>query len=91
MDHGAGLICLYIFTKKILAGEPIDVFGFGKMRRDFTYIDDIVDGIFKLLAKNHLVFRLTGKKPNPSFSSAPWKFLILEIINQQNLNTYFTY
>ena len=42
-------MALYIFTKKILAGEPIDVFGFGKMRRDFTYIDDIVDGIIKII------------------------------------------
>ena len=44
-------MALYIFTKKILAGEPIDVFGFGKMRRDFTYIDDIVEGVFSLLDK----------------------------------------
>ena len=66
-------MALYIFTKKILAGEPIDVFGFGKMRRDFTYIDDIVEGIFKLLDKKPSGSSdWTGKKPNPSFSSAPW-------------------
>ena len=66
-------MALYIFTKKILAGEPIDVFGFGKMRRDFTYIDDIVEGIFKLLDKKPSgSSNWTGKKPNPSFSSAPW-------------------
>lgn len=39
----------FIFTKKILAGEPIQVFNNGEMRRDFTYIDDIVDGILKCL------------------------------------------
>jgi UDP-glucuronate 4-epimerase len=42
-------MALYIFTKKILAGEPIDVFGHGKMKRDFTYIDDIVEGIIRLI------------------------------------------
>ena len=66
-------MALYIFTKKILAGEPIDVFGFGKMRRDFTYIDDIVEGIYKLLDKKPSGSSdWTGKKPNPSNSSAPW-------------------
>ena len=66
-------MALYIFTKKILAGEPIDVFGFGKMRRDFTYIDDIVEGVFKILDKKPSgSLNWTGKKPTPSFSSAPW-------------------
>ena len=39
----------FIFTQKILAGEPIDVFGEGQMARDFTYIDDIVDGVIGAL------------------------------------------
>jgi UDP-glucuronate 4-epimerase len=38
-------MAIWIFTEKILAGEPIDVFNHGKMRRDFTFIDDIVDGV----------------------------------------------
>ena len=67
-------MALYIFTKKILAGEPIDVFGFGKMRRDFTYIDDIVEGIYKLLDKKPSGSPdWTGNNPNPSNSSAPWE------------------
>ena len=41
----------FAFTRRILAGEPIDVFGAGRMRRDFTYIDDIVDGILGVLAR----------------------------------------
>jgi UDP-glucuronate 4-epimerase len=41
----------YIFTRQILAGEPIKVFNYGKMRRDFTYIDDIVPGILSALEK----------------------------------------
>ena len=41
----------YIFTRKILAGEPIPVFNNGEMRRDFTYIDDIVSGVLACLEK----------------------------------------
>ena len=40
-----------IFARKILAGEPLEVFNFGKHRRDFTYIDDIVEGVVRVLAK----------------------------------------
>src|SRR5204862_6355716 len=42
-------MALFLFTRAILAGEPIDVFNYGKMRRDFTYIDDIVTGIVRVL------------------------------------------
>ena len=42
-------MALFLFTRKILAGEPIDVFNYGKHRRDFTYIDDIVEGIIRTL------------------------------------------
>lgn len=44
-------MALFIFTKKILAGETIDVYNFGKMKRDFTYIDDIVSGLMSSLDK----------------------------------------
>ena len=43
-------MALYLFTKAILAGEPIKVFNEGKMRRDFTYIDDIIEGVMRVLA-----------------------------------------
>ena len=67
-------MALYIFTKKILADEPIDVFGFGKMKRDFTYIDDIVEGIIGLIEKKpHGNTTWTGSDPDPSSSSAPWE------------------
>ena len=66
-------MALYIFTKKILAGEPIDVFGYGKMKRDFTYIDDIVEGIIKLIDKKPSSNpNWSGRDPEPSTSSAPW-------------------
>jgi UDP-glucuronate 4-epimerase len=51
-----------LFTKKILAGEPIDVFNYGNHRRDFTYIDDIVEGIVRTLD--------TSARGNPNWNSA---------------------
>jgi UDP-glucuronate 4-epimerase len=53
-------MALFLFTKAILAGEPIQVFNHGKMRRDFTYIDDIVEGVVRVLG--------TIPQPNPSWS-----------------------
>jgi UDP-glucuronate 4-epimerase len=44
-------MALFLFTKAILAGEPIDVYNYGKMKRDFTYIDDIVAGVLAALDK----------------------------------------
>ena len=52
---------LFLFTRKILAGEPIDVFNYGNHRRDFTYIDDIVEGVIRTLDK--------VATPNPAWSS----------------------
>ena len=42
-------MALFLFTKAILEGRPIDVFNHGRMRRDFTYIDDIVEGVVRVL------------------------------------------
>lgn len=63
-----------IFTRKILAGEPIDIFNHGKHARDFTYIDDIVEGILRTLdsiAKPNPAW--DGDHPDPSSSSAPYR------------------
>ncbi len=54
-------MALFIFTRKILAGEPIDVFNHGKHKRDFTYIDDIVEGVIRTLDK--------VPEPNPAWDS----------------------
>jgi len=54
-------MALFKFTKNILAGEPIDVFNYGNHRRDFTYIDDIVEGIVRVMN--------TTPDPNPEWSS----------------------
>lgn len=62
------------FTKAILEGKPIDVFNHGKMKRDFTYIDDIVEGVVRVLdctAKPNANW--DGKVPDAATSKAPWR------------------
>ncbi len=55
-------MALFLFTKAILEGKPIDVFNHGKMVRDFTYIDDIVEGVIRVIDK--------PAEPNPQFDPA---------------------
>lgn len=63
-----------IFTKKILAGESIDVFNYGNHRRDFTYVDDIVEGIIRTLDQPAVANPIwTGNQPDPATSKAPYK------------------
>jgi len=63
-----------LFTKAILAGEPIKVFNHGKHRRDFTYIDDIVEGVLRALDQPAQPDPdWNGHKPNPATSKAPWR------------------
>jgi len=67
-------MALFLFTKAILEGKPIDVFNHGKMRRDFTYVDDIVEGVIRVLdntTKGNPEW--SGKNPDPGTSKAPWK------------------
>lgn len=72
----------FIFTKAILEGKYIKVFNNGEMRRDFTYIDDIVEGVIRVLDKPPLSNpSWSGLEPDPSFSSAPYK--IFNIGNNQ--------
>jgi len=67
-------MALFKFTQAILAGKKISVYNYGKHRRDFTYIDDIVEGIVRVLdqpAQPNLVWN--GAKPDPSSSLDPWR------------------
>lgn len=67
-------MALFIFTKAILEGRPIDVFNNGKMRRDFTYVDDIVEGIIRTL--DHTAPAnpdWSGERPDPATSRAPYR------------------
>lgn len=67
-------MALYIFTKAILAGEPIDVFNHGKMRRDFTYVDDIVEGVVRVADRPATPDpSWSGATPDPSTSNAPYR------------------
>ena len=54
-------MAMFSFTKAILAGEPIDVYNHGHMKRDFTYVDDIVQGVYRVIGK--------PAKPDPSWNS----------------------
>jgi UDP-glucuronate 4-epimerase len=63
-----------LFTKAILAGEPIKLFNHGKHGRDFTYIDDIVEGVVRVLDRPAKPdSRWNAKTPNPATSHAPWR------------------
>jgi UDP-glucuronate 4-epimerase len=65
---------LFLFTKKILAGEPIDVFNHGQHARDFTFIDDIVEGVVRTLDKVATPNPdWSGMTPDPGTSAAPYR------------------
>lgn len=67
-------MALFLFTKKILEGKPIDVFNFGNHRRDFTFIDDIVEGIIRTIDKPATSNPAwSGENPDPGTSIAPWR------------------
>ncbi len=63
-----------LFARAILAGEPIKVFNHGDMQRDFTYIDDIVEGVLRVLDRPAVPNpEWSGKQPDPASSRAPWR------------------
>ena len=67
-------MALFLFTKAILANKKIKVFNYGKHRRDFTYIDDIVEGVIRTLdtpANSNLEWN--SDQPDPGSSNAPWR------------------
>ena len=67
-------MALFLFTKAILEGKPIDVFNNGKMRRDFTYIDDIVEGLIRLLTKPARPNKeWNSQSPDPGSSFASYR------------------
>lgn len=67
-------MALFLFTKAILSDKEINVYNNGDMMRDFTYVDDIVEGIFRVVKKPaEADINWTGKKTNPANSSAPYK------------------
>ena len=67
-------MAMWLFTEAISAGKPIKLFNHGKMKRDFTYVDDVVQALVRLIdrpAEGDPSW--SGEAPNPSRSSAPWR------------------
>lgn len=67
-------MALFLFTKAILEGQPIDVYNQGKMKRDFTYIDDIVQGVVRTM--DHVAAaneQWSGDQPDPGTSQSPYR------------------
>ena len=75
-------MALFMFTKNIIEGKPIDVFNFGKHKRDFTYIDDIVEGVIRSMDHTAEVNDdWDASQPDPGTSMAPYR--LYNIGNQQ--------
>ena len=67
-------MALFLFTKAILEDRPIDVFNAGRMQRDFTYVDDVVEGLVRVLAKPPAPDSAwSGDHPDPGTSRAPYR------------------
>jgi UDP-glucuronate 4-epimerase len=67
-------MAMFIFTRAILAGEPIRLFNHGRMRRDFTYVDDVVEALTRVVDRPPAGDpQWSGDAPDPSRSAAPWR------------------
>jgi len=76
----------YKFTKAIMSAQPIELYNHGNMRRDFTYIDDIIDGVERLIG--HIATPSSGwnsDAPDPSISNAPYRLYNIGHNNPENL------
>ena len=76
-------MALFLFTKAILEGRPIDVFNHGRMRRDFTYVDDIVEGIVRVLDKSATADAEAESRPERPGAGAPYR--LFNIGNHQSV------
>lgn len=82
-------MALFLFTKAILAGEPINVFNNGNMERDFTYIDDIVEGVYRVIHKiPEPSFDWSGDAPDPATSYCPYRVYNIGNNNKERLLRY---
>jgi UDP-glucuronate 4-epimerase len=79
-------MAMFIFAKAILAGEPIKLFNHGKMRRDFTFVDDVSQALVRLIDRPpRRRPDWDGNHPDPSSSSAPWKIYNIGNNRPENL------
>ena len=84
-------MALFLFTKAILEDKPIDVYNYGNMQRDFTYVDDIVEGLLRVIdnpPKGNPNW--SGKNPDPSSSKAPYKIYNIGNNNPVKLMDFIT-
>ena len=82
-------MALFLFTKNILAGKPIDVFNHGNHTRDFTYIDDIVEGVIRACDRVAQADEVWNPaKPDPATSKAPYRLYNIGSNNPVNLSHY---
>lgn len=82
-------MALFKFTKAILAGEPIDVYNHGDMRRDFTYIDDITEGVYRVMQKAPTGDpSWSGENPAPDSSTAPYRIYNIGNNHAENLMSF---
>ena len=84
-------MALFLFTKAITEGNPIQVFNHGEMQRDFTYIDDIVGGVVSILSKTpEPNAEWSGANPDPASSSAPYRLYNIGNNNPEKLMTFIS-
>ena len=82
-------MALFLFTKAMLENRPIDVFNNGNMERDFTYIDDIVEGVVRVI--DHIASpnpSWSGTQPDPATSYCPWRVFNIGNNNKEKLMRY---
>ncbi|WP_269429690.1 NAD-dependent epimerase/dehydratase family protein [Methanococcoides methylutens] len=79
----------FLFTKSILEDNPIDIYNYGNMKGDFTYIDDIIGGLVKVIDKPPKSNQQwDGKYPDPSSSKAPYEIYNIGNNNPVNLMNF---
>ena len=82
-------MALFLFAKAILEGHPIDVFNHGKMQRDFTYVDDVVESLVRILDRAPKGDRaFNSERPDPATSSAPYRIYNIGNHKPVNLMSY---
>ena len=82
-------MALFLFTRNILAGKPIDVFNYGNHRRDFTYVDDIVEGVVRVLDRPAEANPdWSGDRPDSATSYAPYRLYNIGNNNTVELRRY---
>tara|TARA_X000001036_G_scaffold168941_1_gene159883 strand:+ start:14855 stop:15862 length:1008 start_codon:yes stop_codon:yes gene_type:complete len=84
-------MALFKFTKAIMNDNEIDVYNYGNHERDFTYIDDIIEGVIRVIdspAKSNVEWN--GNNPDPGSSFAPWKIYNIGSNNPVKLNDYIS-